>query len=817
MSDNAEETLDQPLDLNPAPPAINADTDALDETIVQTDAPTPPRKKTEPPTDEEMPEHFGRYHIDRLLGQGAMGSVYLAQDTQLNRNVALKVPQFSANGPADLIERFYREARSAATLTHPNICPVYDVGEHEGQHFISMGYIEGRPLADYVESGRQQPERKVAGVIRKLAQALQEAHDHGIIHRDLKPANIMIDRRNEPIVMDFGLARQADDQGDAKLTRDGTILGSPSYMSPEQVTGGKLGPATDIYSLGVVLFEMLTGRTPFEGTVTSVIGQIMHTDAQPAIKLRTDITPGISAICAKAMAKKPEDRFASMKEFSSALGALLKGDASAVEANVGLSVSDDRETTVQQLKKQKSRATTLIKSGQFKSAVDVLETLVEDAGDQNVDIAEWARKQLPQAQEKYDNSAEECRSLYRRAKKSFDSGDYDRAVQLLDQIPPDMENRAVVDMKAEAGDFSAEVQSLSEEVEYAVQTGELEGMLPSVERLLELKPNHRKASELYDELYSAKNTRPASSQRRPRKRKKKAALSIPAMIGGGCAVLAVIALVVIFGGDDPEDTGTTDGTVASSTAGSDAGANPVEPANDLPVEPGDRQPGQAFGQFPKTPEGILARFDEDDDGKLSQQEVPRTLMKRLDRNGDRILSLEELQEADRATDASIVASIESELTDGPDQRPREPGFDDRPPRDGPPNGPGPGGPDGPGPEGRGPEGGRLGNIDDPIPMIFGRLDGNEDGVLDFGEAPRRLMERADKNRDGELTLKELEDAAAEHGRNMFRPPPRDGDRPPRDGRFGEGRFGGGGGVRPPKDGKRPPGPGPGPEGPQDEE
>ena len=228
-----------------------------------------------------LPKEFGRYRIVRKLGEGGMGIVYLAHDTELDRQVALKMPKLNEGMDNPLIERFYREARAAANLRHANICPVHDVGEVDGTHYICMAYIEGRPLSAYVRRDSTQPERQVALVVRKLAIALQEAHSHGVVHRDLKPANIMIDQHKEPVIMDFGLARQLDKHQDSRLTGQGSVVGSPAYMSPEQVAGDvdRLGPATDIYSLGVILFELLTGRVPFEGPVTAVLGQIMTQEA----------------------------------------------------------------------------------------------------------------------------------------------------------------------------------------------------------------------------------------------------------------------------------------------------------------------------------------------------------------------------------------------------------------------------------------------------------------------------------------------------------------------------------------------------------
>jgi len=290
---------------------------------------------------QPVPERFGRYRIVKELGHGAMGSVYLAEDTELRRRVALKIPKFSPQADSYVLKRFYREARTAATLSHPNICPVFDVGEHDGRYFIAMGYVEGRPLQDYVKSGKRQPERRVASVIRKVALALDEAHRQGILHRDLKPANIMIDQRREPIVMDFGLAYRMDDNSESRLTQDGCIVGTPAYMSPEQIDNrSEVGPASDIYSLGVLFYELLTGQCPFAGSVASVIGQVLHVTPKAVAELRPDVRAELADICERAMAKNAQDRYASMNEFAEALKAFLKGEASA-DSSAALVPLDD--------------------------------------------------------------------------------------------------------------------------------------------------------------------------------------------------------------------------------------------------------------------------------------------------------------------------------------------------------------------------------------------------------------------------------------------------------------------------------------------
>jgi serine/threonine protein kinase len=264
-------------------------------------------------------ETFGRYQIVRLLGQGAMGAVYLAYDPQLERYVALKTP-FLGDNPV-IIERFFREARATAQLRSPYLCTIYDVGQISGIHFISMAFIDGQPLERAIADGHLKEAKDIAEITKKIARGLHKAHEAGIMHRDLKPGNIMLDADREPIVMDFGLARRVDD--DINLTTPGKIMGTPAYMSPEQVEGDpkNIGHATDIYSLGVVLFQMLTGQLPFQGSLTSVLRQI-GTQEPPkpsSVAPRVGKDSSLELICLKMMAKLPANRYASMAEVADAL------------------------------------------------------------------------------------------------------------------------------------------------------------------------------------------------------------------------------------------------------------------------------------------------------------------------------------------------------------------------------------------------------------------------------------------------------------------------------------------------------------------
>lgn len=266
-----------------------------------------------------IPVEFGRYRLETVLGEGAMGRVFLAHDSQLDRRVALKVPRFDESDTAAK-ERFLREARAAAMLRHPNICPIYDIGEQNGFSFLSMAFIEGKLLTHHTTEEHLLSQQDAARLIAKVARAMHEAHSHDIVHRDLKPDNVMIDHRNEPVIMDFGLARWERPE-EATLTRQGTAIGTPAYMPPEQMMGAldQIGPRTDIYSLGVMLFELVAGRRPFLGSISALAAQVLR-DEPPALnEFRPDADPVLIEVCTKCLKKSPEERFATAAEMAAAL------------------------------------------------------------------------------------------------------------------------------------------------------------------------------------------------------------------------------------------------------------------------------------------------------------------------------------------------------------------------------------------------------------------------------------------------------------------------------------------------------------------
>src|SRR5262249_6446049 len=238
----------------------------LTESRIDAPLPPPPPPSGAPtplPGLSGLPCAFGAYELLAEVGSGGMGVIYKARQGALGRTVALKMIHAARCG-TDELERFQREARAAAALDHPNVMPVYDCGSQDGRPFFTMAFIDGPSLADLARPGPLPP-AEAARLTRGAAAGVAYAHAHGILHRDLKPHNVMVDPQGRPRVTDFGLARRLQDS--TPLTRDGQAVGTPSYMAPEQVRGemDALGPATDVYGLGAILYELLTGRPPFEG------------------------------------------------------------------------------------------------------------------------------------------------------------------------------------------------------------------------------------------------------------------------------------------------------------------------------------------------------------------------------------------------------------------------------------------------------------------------------------------------------------------------------------------------------------------------
>ncbi len=258
--------------------------------------------------------HFfaGRYRIESILGRGGMGVVYKATDAQLDETVAIKTlpGDVMTRSPEDL-ERFKREIRLARKITHRNVLRTFDYGEAEGVYFISMEYVRGYTLNELIDEApsRQMPPRATMGIARQICRGLHAAHEQGIIHRDIKPQNVLIDAKGEVKLMDFGVARMTE--ASEAMTQAGLIVGTPHYMSPEQVQGKTLDPRTDVYAMGVLLYEILVGRRPFESTsLTGILTAHIMEKARPPIDLRPDVGREVNAIVMKCLEKDPAARYA---------------------------------------------------------------------------------------------------------------------------------------------------------------------------------------------------------------------------------------------------------------------------------------------------------------------------------------------------------------------------------------------------------------------------------------------------------------------------------------------------------------------------
>jgi eukaryotic-like serine/threonine-protein kinase len=272
-----------------------------------------------------------RYELEELVGRGGMSSVFRARDRLLERRVALKILHDSHLADSDLTERFRQEARSVAQLSHPNIVTVIDRGESDGRMFIVFEYIEGEDLKALIERTGPLPVRRALEYAIEIARALAFAHAHGIVHRDVKPQNVLLNGDGGAKVTDFGIARAVDVEG---VTRTGTILGTSSYIAPEQASGGQVDACTDVYALGVVLFELLTGKIPFEGeNFVAIAMRHVHEPAPSVLDRRPDVPLRVAQAVERAMAKDPADRFASMDELLAELEACL--------AELGSSPADD--------------------------------------------------------------------------------------------------------------------------------------------------------------------------------------------------------------------------------------------------------------------------------------------------------------------------------------------------------------------------------------------------------------------------------------------------------------------------------------------
>jgi eukaryotic-like serine/threonine-protein kinase len=339
QADEAATALQESLLTSPIPgmarPSVHEDATVAPRVDATVDLGAPGSTQTEASSPTHV-RYFGDYEIIREIARGGMGVVFQARQVSLNRPVALKMILAGQLADDTDVRRFYTEAEAAANLDHPGIVPIHEVGQHDGQHYFSMGYVEGQSLADRLAGGVLPP-REAAELIRRVAVAVQYAHERGVIHRDLKPANILLDRSGNPRVTDFGLAKKV--AGDSGLTGSGQIMGTPSYMPPEQAGGkrGEVGPAADVYSLGATLYALAAGRPPFQAaTAMDTVIQVLSDEPAPPRRLNASIPCDLETICLKCLQKEPGKRYARAAALAEDLRRFLAGEPIAARPITGL-------------------------------------------------------------------------------------------------------------------------------------------------------------------------------------------------------------------------------------------------------------------------------------------------------------------------------------------------------------------------------------------------------------------------------------------------------------------------------------------------
>src|SRR6184192_3021249 len=295
----------------------------------------------------------GRYKIVRKLGAGGMADVYLAEDQELGRRVAIKILNDKYATDDQFIERFRREAKNAAGLSHPNIVSIYDRGEAKGTYYIAMEYLEGRSLKELIVKRGPAPIGIAVDYARQILAALRFAHRNGVVHRDIKPHNVLVDAEGRVKVTDFGIARA----GASQMTETGSIIGTAQYLSPDQARGAQVDQTSDLYSLGIVLYELLTGTVPFTGD-TPVEIAMKHLSAvpEPPSAKRPEVPHALDQVVLRALAKDPAQRYQSAEEMDADLGRVARGLAVSLETEEaattvlrggGIALASTAPTTVQ--------------------------------------------------------------------------------------------------------------------------------------------------------------------------------------------------------------------------------------------------------------------------------------------------------------------------------------------------------------------------------------------------------------------------------------------------------------------------------------
>ena len=462
---------------------------------------------------EFTPRMLGRYRLLHPLGEGAMGRVFLALDTKLDRRVALKMPKTPSGDGAEFLVRFTREARAAAGLSHPNICRVYDAGEIDGTAFITMDFVDGTPLSRQIGSVPLQSVSEVLRIAGMIASAIAHAHAHGVIHRDLKPGNILLDEQRTPFVTDFGLARRLVPAEGTRITQEGLLIGTPAYISPEQVRGQQdlVGVASDIYSFGVVLFQMLTGRLPFDGPLPELLAKVLRDPPPLPGRLRPELTEDFDDVLLKMLQKEPQHRFRSMADVVAAiqrLDVVWSQPKSTGRSGSTITTHGNGQTqAANPFDILKSHIEVMLQKGQYATAIHDIEKLAEETAPLARNAAAWAKNKLPSVKaEAKAMSPSALAALLQTARDMFNRHDYPGCMQLLSDVPSLRRTPAMEDLLGKAQEQESKADMLLEDIRDRERREMIDGLESLVRRFLKIKPGNSYAKKLMQALQTYSRT-----------------------------------------------------------------------------------------------------------------------------------------------------------------------------------------------------------------------------------------------------------------------------------------------------------------------
>ena len=511
-----------------------------------------PQPVAAPPKKEKDEDglKFGRFRVEKEIGSDETGTTYEARDSIYDRRALVKVLRFEGRAAAERTERFLRDARAAAKLQNEHIGEVYEAGRHNGAPFIVTAVHSGRPLANFINVEHPFTVSKAGIIARQLALALHDAHSIGAVHGDINPKNITIDRNRKPVLVNFGLAERID-IGDERV-----ILGTAAYVAPELITSNTgPNPATDQYSLGIVLFEMLTGRLPMEGSDEAILAKKQTEEVPPPSSLRADIDPRMDDIVAHMTSRYVEDRFADMQHVADAMQSLLTdGDAPQTDksdadhpvmtvaarpesnsvapesASTGSALDVDAAYAVE----QRERVAAFIQNGNYDAAHELLLEMSKQTKPALRESVDWARAQLRTLKDQHQDAVEQVRILVTTADDFIARHDYDQALQILEGVPPGLATTGVKKLRKEARRKLERIDEVGEKLDAARGKGHSEEVQRLARELESLRPNDPRLRQLRRDRQLQKDRR----QEAPK-------MSSAAAAGLVAGVLLVMVLIIV--------------------------------------------------------------------------------------------------------------------------------------------------------------------------------------------------------------------------------------------------------------------------------